>query len=160
MGRRAGGSRRSPRRADEVLEGKEVLAGNVGQIRQTGSPRHSTEARAHMSPQCQPERGHQELQLDLVLQQPQAALGQPSATCPAPAASPPGRPSAQTSHTLALPSFGFSPSAVACDMVIAASSPPHRLPPHPSRPMAGQTRGIQVTGLLQDLDPNTKRDFG
>lgn len=53
MGRRAGESRRSPGRTNEVPQGKEVLAGNVGQIRQTGSPRHSTEAWActsHQSP--------------------------------------------------------------------------------------------------------------
>lgn len=46
MGRRAGGSRRSPGRADDVPQGKEVLAGIMGQIRRTGLPRHSTETQA------------------------------------------------------------------------------------------------------------------
>lgn len=53
MGRRAGGSGRSPGRADDVPQGKEVLAGNTGQIRITGLPRHSTETWActsHQSP--------------------------------------------------------------------------------------------------------------
>lgn len=100
-------SRQAAGRADEVPQGKEAQAGNVGQVRRAGSPRQSTEA--------QPPVPSASLKGT-----PGSSAGLCSPSNPVPTASPPGRLSTQSSPALALPNFGFSPSTPECCMVITA----------------------------------------